>query len=202
VTVAAPTAGMLAANVRVVDTGMKVEKQPYAESVAVVVPTRQNPQKSFEKRLTPTAGFVFKDVTVGNNTGRGVVTNVRVQVDKGGGSARILGDWTASPGGEIFVAVTGTQERQVAMNPKETRATDTIATGRASVKIPKRPGWMGEGPRQIYVELTEMQAAGSRSVLAPEALPAAGLVRQVQVAGRPVVVKMQVVNDAVEFVVQ
>jgi PKD repeat protein len=203
VTVTAPTVGSLAAYVRVLDAGTKTDREPYAESVAVVAPTKQNPQKSFEKRLAPTAGFVFKEVTVGGVTNK-AATNVRVELDKTGTSARVLGDWSGTPNvGEVFVTLKGTQERQVTLNPKETRATGEFVAGRAVVKIPKRPEWMGQGARLVYVELTETLANGSRSVMAPETVPPTGpMVRQIQVAGRAAVATMQLNGDSVEFLVR
>jgi PKD repeat protein len=211
VKVEAPSVGTLTATVRTFDTGTKTEKQPYAQSIPIPLPTKQNPVKSFEKRLTPTGGFVFKEVTVTGVTGK-VTANVRVDVDKTGTTARLVGDWVGSPdtvakaagSGEVFVTLTGMQEKQVAMTPKENRMTDTIpAGGRVTVKVPKRPEWMGQGARQVFVELTEVQATGSRSVLAQvNLLPTAPLVQQVTAAGRPCVVQAQMVGDAVEFTVR
>jgi PKD repeat protein len=211
VTVAAPTVGTLTATVRTLDTGTKIDRQPYVEQCAIPVPTKQNQQKSFEKRLNPPAGFTFKDVSVGGVSNK-AVTNVRVEVDKSGATARVVGDWVGSPeaaakaagGGEVFIAVKGFAERQVAMNPKENRMTDTVLPGRpVSVKVPKRPEWMGQGARQVFVELTEVQATGSRPVLTQvNLLPTAPLVQQVTAAGRPCVVQAQMVGDAVEFMLR
>lgn len=96
VTVSAPVVGALSATVRVVDTGVRVEKQPYVEQFAIPVPTKQNPVRSFDKRLHPPAGYVFAEVAVGGVTGK-ATTNVRVEMARDGSSARVVGDWVGSP---------------------------------------------------------------------------------------------------------
>lgn len=104
----------------------------------------------------------------------------------------------------MFVTLKGIAQKQTAFNPRETRATDTVVNGRATVKLPKRPDWMGQGARQVFVELTETQATGTRTVMAQESVIATTpLIRQVVTAGRNAVAQVRVVGDAaVEFVVQ
>ncbi|HEY2785281.1 MAG TPA: PKD domain-containing protein [Fimbriiglobus sp.] len=211
VTVGRAALGTLSATVRVVDTGMKVEKQPYVETCTFPVPTKQNSQKTFEKRLHAPSGCVFKEVAVAAVTGK-ATGNVRVELEKEGKAARVLGDWIVGPdaaaqaagGGEVFITLKGSAEKHVAVNPKQNRMTDTVSLGGTlSMKLPKRPGWMSAGTRQVLVELTETEASGPRTVLAKELLPTTGvLVRQVVAAGRTALAQARLVGDTVEFTVR
>jgi hypothetical protein len=182
--------------VRVVDTGTRTDRIPYVEQVVVAVPNQKGAARTFEKRLTAPSGYSLKDLQVSvAGTGVKAMEKVRVELDKDGKTARVVGEWVGGPenaakaagGSEVFLSVRGFGERVTVVPPMVLRETGNFSvTGQLVLPIPKRPANLVGGERQITVEISEAQAIGTRTIMPAERMPPTGVLsRTVATSSRP-----------------
>lgn len=176
VTVSPPTAGSLSTVIRVMDSGVRVERLTTHEVAAIPVPAKG--AKTFEKVVPARPGCTVVEAKLGAIQPATAVRNVRAEVAADRRSVRVSGEWVvtgadvsrAVGGSDVMVPLLLTQDRSTVVNfPPETVAAPLDGWSPGSgpmLALPPQPRGITNLTRRIRVEIREAGADGRSQVVA------------------------------------
>jgi len=132
VTVTQPRAGSMAVLMRTLDTGSRIERKEFPETVALPLPPKGTKQMTFERAINPRPGFTMVDAKLGK-AATGAVKNVKIELAPDRKSAKLSGEFTAT--GENATKANGGSDAMISLLLTEEKTTLETMPGN-SVAVP------------------------------------------------------------------
>lgn len=172
--------GSLSVTIRVTDSGTKVERKEFAETLALPLPAKG--VKQLERTIIARNGYRIAEAKLGSVV-NAPISKLRLEIAKDQRSAKLLGEWTADRGSnssapDVLVPMTLTEERSTPLPGRvQTLATQFQLTGAflypdanaiplsATLPMPEVPAGVVGHKRTMQLEIREVTADQQSKVI-------------------------------------